>query len=129
MLKTYQGLFILRDSLKDDALDQVIERISAEVARMGGEVAEVTKQGKQIFARPMKKRTSGFYVRTVLNLPPGRVADLYPRFKLDPDVFRVQITIRHAIKKDESIDAPTAEAGPAAEPVAAGTEAPVVELS
>ena len=47
--------------------------------------------GKKSFARPMRKRDSGVYVKIRFELDPAQVSTLVGRYLLVEDVFRVQI--------------------------------------
>jgi small subunit ribosomal protein S6 len=91
-LNTYEGLFIFADTLKEEELKDVIDRAMAEVTKFDGSVLGVKKLGRRNFARPMDKRESGIYVRTVFNLDPQSITPLLARYKLSEDVFRVQVT-------------------------------------
>lgn len=91
MLKTYEGLFIFSSSLKEEALQEVLKRVREEITKLKGDVKEPELLGKRMFARPMKKRESGQYVRINFGMDPERIAGLRARFKLIEDIFRVQI--------------------------------------
>ncbi len=91
-LNTYEGLFIFADTLKDEELTAVMDRVEGEVVRQGGSILGSKKLGRRSFARTMKKRDSGLYVRVVLSLDPSKVSSLRARLHLSEDVFRVQIT-------------------------------------
>jgi ribosomal protein S6 len=102
-------MFIFPIALDEEAMDGAVKRVQEEIDRLGGKVSATELLGRRNFARQMKKKDAGFYVRMEMDFPPERVADLLARLKLNEDVFRVQI-----IRKDEthaSADAP--------EPVAA----------
>jgi ribosomal protein S6 len=91
-LKTYEGLFIFADTLKDEELVEVLDRVTAEVTRQDGSVIGSKKLGRRSFARTMSKRDSGLYVRMLFSLAPEKVSPLQARLLLSEDVFRVQIT-------------------------------------
>jgi ribosomal protein S6 len=90
-LKKYEAMFIFPESLKDDALAAALTKIQEEIKRLGGEIENVTTLGKRGFARPMKKQEAGTYVLAMIRLPPEQVAPLQARYRLDENVFRVQI--------------------------------------
>ncbi len=120
-MNTYGTIIIFPDSYKDEKLDQAIEGVSREIERCGGSMGDVARMGRRTFARPMKKKHSGVYVRVSMSMDASRIDELLARFKLNEDVFRVQVL------KDERSAAPDEEAPeePAAtEPVA---EAPAAE--
>ena len=91
-MNTYEGLFIFADTLKEEELKAAVERTMAVIVKHGGSVLGTKKMGRRNFARPMSKRDSGIYVRAIFNLEPGEIAPLTARYKLNEDVFRVQIT-------------------------------------
>lgn len=90
-MKKYDGLYIFAGSAKDDSLDKSIEKMGAEIARLGGEVLETEILGKRTFARPMQKRDNGVYVRLRFQLDPLQITPLLARYRLIEDLFRVQI--------------------------------------
>ena len=90
-MKKYDALYIFVGIAKDDALEANLEKALAEVTRLGGNVLEKVQLGKRMFARPMKKREAGVYVKVRLELDPAKVDELVKRYKLVEEVFRVQI--------------------------------------
>lgn len=106
-MNTYEGLFIFADTMKDEELAEALERVTAEIGRQGGSVLGTKKLGRRSFARPMKKRDAGIYLRMVFSLAPNKVTPLQARFKLSEDVFRVQIT--RGDEKSMSFVAPSVE--------------------
>lgn len=90
-MKKYDALYIFVGIAKDDALEANLEKALAEVTRLGGNVLEKVQLGKRMFARPMKKREAGVYVKVRLELGPAKVDELVKRYKLVEEVFRVQI--------------------------------------
>ncbi len=94
MLKKYDGLFIFAGSVKDEALEKALQRVNAEIERLGGSVDATDNLGRRAFARPMQKRENGVYVKVQFQLDPSKVGTLRVRFRLNEDVFRMQVLIR-----------------------------------
>ncbi|MCL1887259.1 MAG: 30S ribosomal protein S6 [Kiritimatiellaeota bacterium] len=90
-MKKYDGLYIFSGQAKDDSLDKSVEKMGAEITRLGGELLETEILGKRTFARPMNKRENGVYVRIRFNLDPLQVTPLLNRYHLVEELFRVQI--------------------------------------
>jgi len=90
-MNKYDGLYIFAGTAKDDSLDKSVEKMGAEITRLGGAVLETEILGKRTFARPMQKRENGVYVRIRFNLDPLQVTPLINRYHLIEDLFRVQI--------------------------------------
>lgn len=90
-MKTYDALYIFVGIAKDDVLDANLEKALAEVSRLGGNVIAKEALGRRAFARPMKKRENGVYVKVRFELDPAKVDELVNRYHLVEEVFRVQI--------------------------------------
>ena len=101
-MKRYEGLFILNNTpntAKEDGIKETIDKISAEIASVGGKVETVQKMDKKSFVRVAdKKYTSGFYVNVIFSGLPGTVATLHNHFRLNEDIFRVLFTIAPPVK-------------------------------
>lgn len=91
-MNRYDVMMIFLPSLKEDRVEQVIEGVSEEIRRLGGEPGAAKGLGKRVFGRPIKKRTEGRYCRLEFMLPAGEVDALKARLKLNQDVFRCQIS-------------------------------------
>ena len=90
-MKKYDALYIFVGVAKDDVLEANLEKALAEVARLGGNVIAKEALGKRSFARPMKKRDSGVYVKVRFEIDPSKLEELVNRYRLVEEVFRVQI--------------------------------------
>ena len=89
-MKKYDALYIFVGIAKDDALEANLEKALAEVTRLGGNVITQDSLGKRAFARPMKKRDSGVYVKVRFEIDPAKIDELVKRYQLVEEVFRVQ---------------------------------------
>ena len=90
-MRTYDALYICGGVAKDDAVEANLEKALAEVTRLGGNVIAKDSLGRRGFARPMKKRENGVYVKVRFELDPLKVDELVNRYHLVEEVFRVQI--------------------------------------
>jgi len=104
MLKKYDALFIFPGTTKDDALNQTVEKTTAEITRLGGTVENTEIMGRRNFARQMQKRDHGIYVKVRFQLAAANVAELRARYRLNEDVFRVQILARNE-RYDKAVEA------------------------
>jgi small subunit ribosomal protein S6 len=92
-VKRYEGLFILEAAAKEDAIKDVIDKLSAEITNLGGRVETVQKMDKKNYSRVAdKKHTAGFYVNIIFEGQPSLVDQLKRRFAMNEDVFRVLFT-------------------------------------
>ena len=92
-MKKYDGLYIFAGSARDEALDKIIETATAEITHLSGNILSTEMLGKKTFARPMKKRDNGVFVKIRFELDPASVKTLAKRYKLMDEVFRVQILV------------------------------------
>ena len=91
MKKKYDALYIFVELHKDEGLEQLIEKVGAEITRLGGELTGSETLGKRNFARPLKKRESGTYIRIRFEIAPDQITALNARYALMDEVFRVEI--------------------------------------
>ena len=89
-MKKYDALYIFVGIAKDDVLEANLEKALTEVTRLGGNVITQDSLGKRAFARPMKKRDSGVYVKVRFEIDPLKIDELVKRYQLVEEVFRVQ---------------------------------------
>lgn len=143
-MKKYDGMFIFT-SAREDAVDKLIEKASAEITRLGGQVLSSQSLGKKTFAHLMHKHDSGLYIKIRFELDPAQVKPLQARYLLLEDFFRVQILVvnerreallakqaeeikvreaKRAAEAAEAAKASAEAAAPAAEADAPAAEAP-----
>lgn len=111
MLKTYEALFIFDQSLNDEAVAKALGRVQSEIGRLNGRVLDSQMMGKRTFARPMKKRETGHYVRLLVKLDPQSIETLRARMRLNEEVFRMQIVTHDERKAAAQAAAAAAEDG------------------
>ena len=98
-MKRYEGLFILNNAAKEEAIKETIDKISADIASAGGKVETVQTMDKKTFSRVAdRKYTSGFYVNIVFEGAPAVIAQLHHRFANNEEIFRVLFTLAPAPK-------------------------------
>jgi ribosomal protein S6 len=89
-MKRYEGLFILNNTGKEEAIKDIIDAVTADITAAGAKVETVQKMDKRPFSRVAdKKYTSGFYVNFIFEAAPGTLAQLRSKFAMNNDVFRV----------------------------------------
>ena len=87
----YEAMMIFPDVMKEETLDAALEKIAGEIEKLGGSVGNKTRLGRRAFARPMDKQTAGQYAVMGFVLDPSKQAALNARFRLNEDLFRVQV--------------------------------------
>ena len=100
-MKRYEGLFILNNAGREEGIKETIDKITAEIGRIGGKVETIQKMDKKAFSRVVKKTTtSGFYVNIIFESKPEVLAQLRSRFALLEEIFRVLFTNAPAPKPE-----------------------------
>jgi len=98
-VKRYEGLFILHNAAKEEAVKETIDKISAEISAAGGKLETVQKMEKKTFSRVANRKTSsGYYVNFVFEGAPAVIAQLRQRFTNNEEIFRVLFTLAPAPK-------------------------------
>lgn len=90
-MKKYDANFIFVQSGRDEAWAKTIERMQAEIIRIGGKVLDTQDRGKKTFARIQQKKESGTYLTIRFELGPAKVNELRARYALIEEIFRLQI--------------------------------------
>lgn len=90
-MKKYDANFIFVQSGRDEAWAKTIERMQAEIIRIGGKVLDTQDRGKKTFARIQQKKESGAYLTIRFELDPAKVNELRARYALIEEIFRLQI--------------------------------------
>jgi ribosomal protein S6 len=83
----------LNTAAREEAIKDIIDKVSAEITASGGRVETVQKMDKRAFVRVAdKKHSSGFYVNVIFETQPGALAALRNRFALNDEIFRVLLS-------------------------------------
>jgi ribosomal protein S6 len=92
-VKRYEGLFILNTAGKEEGIKEIIDKITAEINRLGGRVETTQKMDKRSFSRVADKaHSSGFFVNMIFEVRPDAIVQLRKVFSLNEEVFRVLFT-------------------------------------
>ncbi len=104
-MNKYEAMMIFPETLKDEGLDAALEKVKAEIEKAGGRVESTTRLGRRPFARPLDKMESGNYMVVSFHMGGDKISGLLARFKLNEELFRVQI-VRAPVIKDDKPAAP-----------------------
>lgn len=91
-MKKYEAMVIFDSSMSEEGLGKALVRLKDEIVKLKGDVSESKLLGKRAFARQLKKKDDGLYIKLPFQLEPTSVTALLARLKLNEDIFRVQIT-------------------------------------
>jgi small subunit ribosomal protein S6 len=92
-VKRYEALVIIKQTVREDQLKDVIDKVSAEITAAGGKVETVQKMDRKPFSRIAdRKQTAGFYTNFIFEAPAPAVAQLRHKLGQNEDVFRAIFT-------------------------------------
>lgn len=94
-MNKYEAMIIFPESLKD--IEEALGKVRAEIKKHGGEVESTTRLGKRVFARKMDKQDAGQYVIMTFKMAAEQIKPLMTRFKMNEEIFRVQIVRAPAV--------------------------------
>jgi len=87
-MRAYEMMVIFNGSLDESTVAGVINRVTAQVAEAGGNVAKVDKMGRQRFAYEIDHMTEGFYVVFEIEAEPGALDNVERNLRLADEVVR-----------------------------------------
>ncbi len=90
-MKKYEAIFIIDNQKNDDGSANFIKETESLIKSLKGIVHETEDLGIRQFAHPVNKKTAGHYISIVTTLPEDKVVELKEKFRLDPNVFRVEV--------------------------------------
>ena len=92
-MKRYEALVIIKQTVREDQLKDVIDKVSADITAAGGKVETVQKMDRKPFSRIAdRKQTAGFYTNFIFEAPAQAVATLRHKLGGQEDVFRAIFT-------------------------------------
>lgn len=97
-MKDYEGIFITKASLTDDANQKLLSLIEGEISKNGGKIENTEKWGKKTTAYPINKNKEGVYYKLDFKITPDKLTDLKKIYSLNEDILRVMIVNRKTAK-------------------------------
>ena len=90
-MNMYEAMFIFPETFKEEELEEAVDKVKAEIEKLGGVVESTIRLGRRTFAREMKKQAAGLYNVLQFSLAGSDVVNLRNRLKFNEDIFRVEI--------------------------------------
>ena len=89
----YEGTIILKETGRENTVEEVQNLITAEIDSTGGKVGEFHTAGLQDFSRVAnRKNPNGYYLEVTFETESGSTNDLKKRLLKIRDIFRVFFT-------------------------------------
>lgn len=85
-LRYYETLMIVHPNYEQDRLKAIIDSVTDEIKKLGGELLNVADWGKRRLAYPIQKQKYGTYVLIHFSAVPSVVNSLYAWMKLQSTI-------------------------------------------
>ncbi len=102
-MRRYETIYILRPTLNEDEITNVVENTSQIILDEKGTIIELNKWGMKKLAYLIKKETQGYYVYCEYAGSPAAVAEIERKFRIDDSVLRYLTIKTAAAISDEQI--------------------------
>jgi small subunit ribosomal protein S6 len=127
-MRRYEQIYILRQSLSEDEINQVVENSNQIVLDDEGTIISLNKWGMRKLAYPIKKEPQGYYVLADVAATPAAVAEIERKFRIDDAVLKyLTVKVSDSMTAEEISEAQNAAASQAAESEAAEDSSAVDE--
>lgn len=83
-MRYYETLFIVHPNYEQERLQSVIDAVTDEIKKLGGEILNVTDWGKRRLAYPINKMRVGTYMLIHFSSEPNIIKDLTAWLRLQP---------------------------------------------
>lgn len=93
-MRKYELVFVARPDLDENALNDVIQKVSNWITDNNGQIDKVDQWGKRKLAYPIRKQNEGHYVLMNVTLPPAFVPQLERNLRYLEQVMRFLITLQ-----------------------------------
>ncbi|MEE4167104.1 MAG: 30S ribosomal protein S6 [Desulfocapsaceae bacterium] len=101
-MRRYEQIFILRPSLGEDEINQVIENSQQIIVNEAGTIISTDKWGMKKLAYPIKKELQGYYVFSDFAATPAAIAEVERKFRIDDSVLKyLSVKLADAITAEE----------------------------
>ena len=90
-MNSYEGVFIAKSGLTDEANQKLLSQIEGEITKNGGKVDNSQSWGKKTIAYPIKKNKEGLFYKLDFTVEPGKMSEIKKAYGLSDDILRVTI--------------------------------------
>ncbi|MDD3947125.1 MAG: 30S ribosomal protein S6 [Clostridia bacterium] len=91
-MNKYQLLFIIENSLSEEAKTELVDKFSDLIVSLGGTVNAVDKWGTRAFAYPINYKTEGYYVLIDFEASPQVPFEIDRQMRINDGIIRQMIT-------------------------------------
>ena len=93
-MNNYEGIFIIKPDLNEEAVKNVFKALGELVVKNGGSIKKEEPWGKRALAYPVKKVKEAYYFKLDFSSPALAIPKMEAAYKLNQDILRAMITKR-----------------------------------
>ena len=91
---SYELVFIAQPDLDEEKLAALVQKFTALVQSLGGQVAQIDGKGKRLLAYPIRKLREGYYYVAQIQLAKDALKELDRSLKLTEQIVRYLIVTK-----------------------------------
>ncbi len=84
----YETTVVIDGNLDDEATHAIIEKVKTLISSLGGEIKNITDNGRKKLAYKIGKLSIGYYVHIEFTAPPTAIAELERQYRLNEQIIR-----------------------------------------
>ena len=92
-MRNYELVFICHPDLDDNAVGEIINKISGWISEDGGKVTKLDHWGKRTLAYLIRKQSEGHYIYMDLTIPPSTCAKLERNLRIMEPILRYSLIV------------------------------------
>lgn len=100
----YEGIFILRTSLSDDAKEKALAKVAGVITEGGGAVAKTIDWGRKKLAYPIKGAREGHFYVLYFDLPAASINEFMRENSLNEDLLRFMHVLTDKVREEDTIE-------------------------
>lgn len=100
----YEGIFILRTSLSDDAKEKALLKIQGVITEGGGSVKKTIDWGRKKLAYQIKGAREGHYYVVYFDLPSESIKEFVRENSLNEDLLRSMHVLADVVPEEDTIE-------------------------
>ena len=98
----YEGMYVIRATLSEDARAKALEKIQNGIVLHGGEVLKIHDQGRRRLAYEINGHREGYYFLLYFKVKPSAISELWQEYHLNEDLVRfITLTAEKVVDKIE----------------------------
>lgn len=84
----YEGMYIVKATLSEEARQKALERILTGITSRGGEVLKIHDQGRKRMAYEIEGNREGYYFLLYFEVKPAAIVEMWQDYHINEDLLR-----------------------------------------